>query len=50
MCIGVALPTGSHAATVRLGTLREQIRQFAVINALDLLRRRLSSSAVVADR
>ena len=41
VCIGVALPTGSHAVTVRLGTLREQVRQFAVINSLDILRRRL---------
>jgi len=41
VCIGVAMPTGSHAVTLRLGTLREQIRQFAVINSLDLLRRRL---------
>ena len=44
VCIGIALPTGSHAATVRLGSLREQVRQFAVINALDLLRRRLELS------
>jgi nicotinamide-nucleotide amidase len=41
VCIAIALPTGSHATTVRLGSLREQIRQFAVINSLDLLRRRL---------
>jgi nicotinamide-nucleotide amidase len=41
VCVGVAMPTGSHAVTLRLGTLREQIRQFAVINSLDLLRRRL---------
>jgi competence/damage-inducible protein CinA-like protein len=45
VCIGVALPTGSHATTVRLGSLREQVRQFAVINSLDLLRRRLELSA-----
>jgi competence/damage-inducible protein CinA-like protein len=44
VCIGIALPTGSHATTVRLGSLREQVRQFAVINALDLLRRRLQLS------
>jgi nicotinamide-nucleotide amidase len=44
VCIGIALPTGSHANTVRLGSLREQVRQFAVINALDLLRRRLELS------
>ncbi len=41
VCVGVALPTGTYATTVRLGREREQIRQFAVINALDLLRRRL---------
>ncbi len=41
VCLAAALPTGSHAVTVRLGSEREQIRQFAVINALDLLRRRL---------
>ena len=44
VCIGIALPTGSHATTVRLGSLREQVRQFAVISALDLLRRRLELS------
>jgi nicotinamide-nucleotide amidase len=44
VCIGLALPTGSHATTVRLGTQRDQIRQFAVINSLDLLRRRLQLS------
>ena len=42
VCIAVALPTGSHAATLKLGTQREQIRQFAVISSLDLLRRRLA--------
>jgi competence/damage-inducible protein CinA-like protein len=46
VCIGVALPSGSHATTVRLGSLREQIRQFAVISALDLLRRRLEMSSL----
>jgi nicotinamide-nucleotide amidase len=46
VCVGVALPSGSHAATVRLGSLREQIRQFAVISALDLLRRRLEMSSL----
>ncbi len=44
VCIGLALPSGSHATTVRLGTQREQVRQFAVITALDLLRRRLQLS------
>jgi nicotinamide-nucleotide amidase len=45
VCVGVALPTGSHAVTMRLGTLRDQVRQFAVINSLDLLRRRLELGA-----
>jgi nicotinamide-nucleotide amidase len=49
VCIGVALPTGSHATTVRLGSTREQIRQFAVINGLDLLRRRLEMSSAPVD-
>ncbi len=46
VCIGVALPTGSHATTLRLGTEREQIRQFAVISSLDLLRRKLHLSTL----
>jgi len=41
VCVAVALPTGTHATTLRLGTQREQVRQFAVISSLDLLRRRL---------
>jgi len=45
VCFGVALPTGTSTTTRRLGTEREQIRQFAVINALDLLRRRLAPTA-----
>jgi nicotinamide-nucleotide amidase len=44
VCIAVALPGGTHVATVRLGSEREQIRQFAVINSLDMLRRRLALS------
>jgi len=44
VCIGVALPFGTSTTTVRLGKRREQIRQFAVINALDLLRRKLALS------
>ena len=46
VCIAVALPTGSHATTLRLGTEREQIRQFAVISGLDLLRRKLHLSTL----
>jgi hypothetical protein len=45
VCIGLALPTGSHATTLRLGTLRDQVRQFAVINSLDILRRHLQLEA-----
>lgn len=45
VCVGVALPAGTSTATVRLGTEREQIRQFAVISGLDLLRRRLALAA-----
>lgn len=41
VCVGLALPTGTHTTTVRLGRQRDQIRQFAVITAFDLLRRRL---------
>ncbi len=44
VCIGVALPFGTSTTTVRLGKQREQIRQFAVINALDFLRRKLALS------
>jgi nicotinamide-nucleotide amidase len=42
VCIGVAI-SGSETITrqIRLPGNREQIRQFAVINALDLLRRQL---------
>jgi len=43
VCLAVALPTGTHTTTVRLGTQRDQVRQFAVISALDLLRRLFSS-------
>jgi nicotinamide-nucleotide amidase len=45
VCLGVALPSGTHTATVRLGREREQVRQFAVISSLDLLRRRLLGDA-----
>ena len=44
VCIGAALPFGTSTTTVRLGREREQIRQFAVINALDFLRRKLALS------
>ncbi len=45
VCLGVALPTATTTATLRLGAQREQVRQFAVISALDLLRRRLMLAA-----
>ncbi len=46
VCFGVALPDGTTTTTTRrLGTQREQIRQFAVITALDLLRRALPAIA-----
>ena len=48
VCIAVALPTGSHASTVKFGTQREQVRQFAVISALDLLRRRLAMAVATS--
>jgi nicotinamide-nucleotide amidase len=46
VCLGLALPSGSHATTVQLGTIRDQIRQFAVISSLDLLRRSLALRAL----
>ncbi len=42
VCFGLAVGDVTTTTTLRLGTQREQIRQFAVINALDLLRRRLA--------
>lgn len=42
LCVGVVLADGSsRSTTVMLPGPREQMRQFAVINALDFLRRRL---------
>lgn len=49
VCCAVALPAGTSTTTLRLGTQREQIRQFAVINALDLLRRRLTAPPTERD-
>ena len=40
--IGIASPSAATTRTVRLGSQRDQIRQFAVITALDLLRRHLA--------
>lgn len=45
LCIGVAMPDGAtHATTAILPGLRDQMRQFSVITALDFLRRLLQSS------
>jgi nicotinamide-nucleotide amidase len=42
VCVGLALPESAPVtATVRLPGQREQVRQYAVISSLDLLRRRL---------
>ncbi len=44
VCLAVVSPDGSRATTLRLGENagREQVRQFSVINALDLVRRHLA--------
>lgn len=41
LCVGLVWPGGETSQTVRLPGLREQMRQFSVITALDLLRRTL---------
>ena len=41
LCVGLVWPTGESTRTLRLPGLREQMRQFSVISALDLLRRSL---------
>jgi nicotinamide-nucleotide amidase len=41
VCLAVVTPGATRSVTLRLGTGREQVRQFAVISALDLLRRLL---------
>ena len=41
LCVGIADANGSTSTTLRLPGQREQMRQFAVISSLDLLRRRL---------
>lgn len=45
LCIGVVLPDGStYATTAMLPGVRDQMRQFSVITALDFLRRTLATS------
>ena len=41
LCVGLVWPDGELTRTLRLPGQREQMRQFSVINALDLLRRSL---------
>jgi nicotinamide-nucleotide amidase len=41
LCVGIVDANGSTSTTLRLPGQREQMRQFAVISSLDLLRRRL---------
>ncbi|CAN5441805.1 competence/damage-inducible protein A [soil metagenome] len=41
LCVGISTPSGSFARTLRVPGQREQMRQFAVISSLDLLRRHL---------
>lgn len=41
LCVGLVWPDGELTRTMRLPGLREQMRQFAVISSLDLLRRTL---------
>ncbi len=41
LCIGIVDPDGSTSTTLLLPGVRDQMRQFAVISSLDLLRRRL---------
>jgi nicotinamide-nucleotide amidase len=43
LCVGLVWPDGELTRTFRLPGQREQMRQFSVINALDLLRRTLGT-------
>ena len=46
LCVGLVWPEGELTRTFRLPGQREQMRQFSVINALDLLRRTIASVSV----
>ena len=41
LCVGIVTPDASLSRTLRLGGVREQMRQMSVISSLDLLRRQL---------
>ena len=41
LCVGIVTPDASLSRTLRLGGMREQMRQMSVISSLDLLRRQL---------
>jgi nicotinamide-nucleotide amidase len=43
LCLGIVWPDGELTRTMRLPGDRQQMRQFSVINALDLLRRTISA-------
>jgi nicotinamide-nucleotide amidase len=45
LCVGLVWPGGDLTRTMRLPGLREQMRQFAVISSLDLLRRAVTDAA-----
>lgn len=49
LCVGIAGPAGSLTRTVRLPGQREQMRQFSVISALDLLRQHLRDAYPVSE-
>jgi nicotinamide-nucleotide amidase len=42
LCCGLVWPAGAATRSFRLPGLREQMRQFSVINSLDWLRRTLT--------
>ena len=42
LCVAITWPAGELTRTFRLPGQRQQMRQFSVINSLDLLRRTIS--------